>query len=300
MVVPLYNKAPYIEATLCSVLAQTDADFELIIIDDGSRDDGPDLVAAITDPRIRLLRQANSGVSAARNRGIAESRGKFVAFLDGDDLYHPECLARLRALHLQYPQAGILGGRYLRVAHDQMAQHCFLPLPAEGVTAQLDNLPAEFLKSGLPFSSSSVAVDAALLKRMPTLFPVGESMGEDLDLWFRLAEVSAIAKTDASIAVYRVGIADSLMGAYAGIELLPVWLRLEARAQQGLMPVNLQSASLRLVAEMKITQARAFAKNARRLDALRSWFSAWRGMLGRRWWFTVLVFISPSLAERVR
>lgn len=300
MVVPLYNKAPYIEATLRSVLAQTDPDFEIVVVDDGSRDDGAALVAAIPDARIRLVRQANAGVSAARNRGIAESRGEFVAFLDGDDLYHPEFLARLRSLHEQYPQAGILGGRDERVRHEQMGAHRFEPLPSRILTSQIFNLPKEFLNRGLPFSSSSVAVSCRLLRSMPDLFPHGESMGEDLDLWFRLAEVSPIAKTEAKIAVYRVGIADSLMGGYSASELLPVWYRMEQRAFQKNMPSGHRRASLRLVAEMKITLARILIKRGRRWDALTIWLQAWRGISGRRWWFTMLIFTSPFLAARIR
>ena len=69
IVIPLYNKAASIVKTVDSVLAQTLSDWELVVIDDGSSDEGPSLVAAYTDSRIRLVKQANAGVSAARNRG---------------------------------------------------------------------------------------------------------------------------------------------------------------------------------------------------------------------------------------
>jgi glycosyltransferase involved in cell wall biosynthesis len=94
VVVPLYNKEPYVRRALDSIAAQTFGDFEAIVVDDGSSDRGPEIVAAFGDPRFRLIRQANAGPAAARNRGIAEARGEYLAFLDADDSWRPGYLAR--------------------------------------------------------------------------------------------------------------------------------------------------------------------------------------------------------------
>jgi GT2 family glycosyltransferase len=85
IIIPLYNKERWIKRALDSVRAQTFADFETIIVDDGSTDRGPDLAARYGDSRFRLIRQPNSGPGAARNHGIAEAKGEILAFLDADD-----------------------------------------------------------------------------------------------------------------------------------------------------------------------------------------------------------------------
>jgi GT2 family glycosyltransferase len=110
VVIPLYNKAATVERSVRSVLAQTMPDFELIVVDDGSSDRGPDLVAAMTDPRIRLIRQANTGPGGARNRGLAAAEGELAAFLDADDEWFPTYLERqLAALRETGARASTFG-----------------------------------------------------------------------------------------------------------------------------------------------------------------------------------------------
>jgi hypothetical protein len=93
VIVPLYNKALWINRCLDSILGQTYADFEVIVVDDGSTDGSERKVAERNDARIRLIRQANAGPGAARNRGAKEARGRLIAMLDADDAWHPEYLA---------------------------------------------------------------------------------------------------------------------------------------------------------------------------------------------------------------
>lgn len=96
VIMPAYNAAPYIEQAIRSVMGQTHTDWELLVIDDGSADDTCAIVErlAAEDGRIRLLRnERNSGVAVTRNRGLDLSAGAYVAFLDSDDVWHPEKLA---------------------------------------------------------------------------------------------------------------------------------------------------------------------------------------------------------------
>jgi glycosyltransferase involved in cell wall biosynthesis len=91
----VYNSEPFIERTIGAVLAQTFGDFEWIVVDDGSTDRTPEIVAAIDDPRVRLIRRTNGGPSAARNTGLEHVRAELVALLDHDDVWAPERLERL-------------------------------------------------------------------------------------------------------------------------------------------------------------------------------------------------------------
>lgn len=107
VVVTVHNQAPFVAATLDSVLAQTYPNVDVIVVDDGSTDDTLVRCARYGD-RIRLLPRANGGVGAARNTGVAAARGAYIAHLDGDDLWHPDKLARQVGAALRFPEAGMI------------------------------------------------------------------------------------------------------------------------------------------------------------------------------------------------
>ncbi len=119
VVIPLYNKAAQVTRTLDSVLNQTYEDWEAIVIDDGSLDHGPELVARCRDSRVRMIRQENQGPGAARNRGLAESTGAYVAFLDADDEWLPEFLAESIAALTDHPDCDVTAAAYYR-GHDKV------------------------------------------------------------------------------------------------------------------------------------------------------------------------------------
>ena len=109
--IPVYNAERFLEETLDSVLAQTFSDFEVIAIDDGSTDASSEILAtyAANDPRIRLVRQANGGVTKALNRGLQEVRGTYTARIDADDIALPDRLAIQVAWMDTHPECGVLG-----------------------------------------------------------------------------------------------------------------------------------------------------------------------------------------------
>jgi glycosyltransferase involved in cell wall biosynthesis len=110
VIVPLFNKEQFIQRTLDSILAQSISEIEVLVVDDGSTDGGIAIVENSRDPRVRIIRQANSGPGAARNRGIWEARGESLAFLDADDVWLPEYLAHSVGLLERYHVSAVSGG----------------------------------------------------------------------------------------------------------------------------------------------------------------------------------------------
>ena len=96
VIIPVYNRAGVLGHAIESVLAQTERDFEIIVVDDGSRDDPERVVETFGDPRIHFHEQNNRGGGAARNAGIDQARGRYIAFLDSDDRFLPKHLETMR------------------------------------------------------------------------------------------------------------------------------------------------------------------------------------------------------------
>lgn len=116
VVIPLYNKSLTIEKTISSVLAQTYKDFEIVIVNDGSTDDSIGVINRFTnDPRIKIFHQKNQGVSAARNRGVAESKYEYIAFIDGDDEWKAGFLQKMKEAIEKFPNAGMYGSSSLHI-----------------------------------------------------------------------------------------------------------------------------------------------------------------------------------------
>ena len=109
IVIPLYNKEKAIVATLQSVLAQTYTDYEIIVVDDGSKDNSLKVAKSVNDSRINVIHKENGGVSSARNRGIREAKGDYIALLDGDDLWKPTFLEEQVKLIHDFPKAAMWG-----------------------------------------------------------------------------------------------------------------------------------------------------------------------------------------------
>ncbi|HBB33982.1 MAG TPA: hypothetical protein DDZ80_13455 [Cyanobacteria bacterium UBA8803] len=107
IVIPAYNASAYIADCLDSVLAQTEPDFEVIVVDDGSTDDTAEIVSRFSDRRVHLVQRVNGGLAAARNTGIAAAQGELVAFLDADDRWCPDKLATHRQALDENPQASV-------------------------------------------------------------------------------------------------------------------------------------------------------------------------------------------------
>jgi glycosyltransferase involved in cell wall biosynthesis len=202
--IPLYNKASFIVDTVRSALAQTFNDFEIVIVDDGSTDGGAEKLLPLSESRLIIIRQQNAGVAAARTRAMREGRGRYVAFLDADDLWHPDHLLRLMELTRRYPDAALFGNDYAESSGRGAA-------PDGGHAAPyyrlVDDYFAECAAGRAPFYTSSCMV---LRERALALggFPTGNYYGgEDLALWMRLAAEMPVAVSTFVGCHYRRGIA---------------------------------------------------------------------------------------------
>lgn len=184
VVIPLYNKASTIRRALDSVFAQTFQDFEVIVVNDGSKDGGETIVASYTDNRIRLVHQANQGVSAARNRGIREAAAELVAFLDADDEWMPCFLGTVYKLRIQYPNADLLGTSYIQHNSDGSKRHPVIHLD-KNFEGKLEDYFATASSGDPPFCSSSVVIRKGRLVEVGG-FPIGVPLGEDLLTWSKV------------------------------------------------------------------------------------------------------------------
>jgi glycosyltransferase involved in cell wall biosynthesis len=202
VVIPLFNKRLYVARAVESVLSQSMTDFGLIIVDDGSTDGSADIVAEYKDPRIRLIRQANAGTSAARNRGIAEAQTELIAFLDADDTWTTQLLETIMRLSRRFPNCGAYATAYeILEPTGRRWQPRFRDVPP----APWEGIFPNYFRSAMgtpPICSSAVAVPKGIFAKTG-LFPVGEGHGEDLDTWCRIALAFPIAFSHMVGAVYR-------------------------------------------------------------------------------------------------
>jgi len=239
IVIPLYNKAPHIRRAVDSVLRQSVTNFECIVVDDGSTDGSGDIIKNIKDPRIRLIRQSNMGVSAARNRGVAESACPFVAFLDADDEWLPRFLESVILTLKQYPEIGVVFTNF-RLSTSESP---WLPNQRGG---RLENYFDCFVTCrGHGMSSSSVLIRKDILQKVGG-FPIFQTHGEDINTWTRLAWEAPVAYVPEILAIYHISSCARAMDAN-GIQIAVSLDRCAQlcrdRLKQGLVAPNLRRST---------------------------------------------------------
>ncbi|WBU63491.1 glycosyltransferase family 2 protein [Paracoccus aerodenitrificans] len=186
VVIPAYNRSDKIGRTLASCFAQSDPDFEVVVVDDGSADDTAEIVEAYTDPRIRCIRQENAGASAARNRGVAEAQGRYVAFLDSDDEFLPGKLSNFRKAITADPAGGMIVWYSPLFFHRDEGNRMVKPGRSIGENEPIGDYL--FANNGL-MQTSTLVVPRELLMR--TGFDETLRCLEDLDLCLSLENAGA-------------------------------------------------------------------------------------------------------------
>lgn len=210
IIIPLYNKAPYVRKALDSVIAQTFADWECIIIDDGSTDGSAaiceEFIHSLSPSLVQsfcLLRQANKGVASARNNGVAASHAPYICFLDADDWWEPTFLEEMDRLISDYPDAGIYTTNY--VYYKPGKTHVALSLPRGYM-----NYPEAYLQCGsMPVTSITTCMPRKVFDEMGG-FPVGIKLGEDFLLWAKTAIHYPVAFSEKPLAFYNNDVPASL------------------------------------------------------------------------------------------
>ena len=209
VIMPVYNTARYVEAALDSVLAQTFEDFEVLIIDDQGKDKSIELCRRYSDPRIRIISQENRGLAGARNTGIRNARGRFLAFLDSDDLWETEKLA-FHVAHLMasssvgvsYAASSMIDddGNFLRVVqrpklYKVSAKDIFLRNPVGNGSAPV--IRAEVFRE-IEFYSED--------KCYTQYFDESFRQSEDIECWTRIALTTdwRFEGLDATLTRYRI------------------------------------------------------------------------------------------------
>lgn len=221
IIIPVYNCALYLTAALHSVTQQSEKDLDIVVVDDGSTDASLSIARheSQLDPRIRVYSQANMGTpSVARNRGIREARGEFITFLDGDDLYDPEKIARELEVFRLCPELDVVFADIISFEADIPDPHSMRTLGrlnfVDKASAYLEhhsetlyickpsfyNFMATQITS---MNTHTVMVRRRFLEQESPIFREDWPVGEDIDLWFRLARRGSVAFLDEALAYYR-------------------------------------------------------------------------------------------------
>lgn len=189
VIMPLFNKAPYVTKAIESVLVQTFNDFELVVVDDGSQDGSAEVASkAIEGSRnCRLIRQENVGVSMARNNGVAVSQGDLLCFLDADDWWEPSFLEEMDKLVDSYPEAGIYGTNYTIVNETRHKTRVASVSVEFGFEQGYINYCQAYAKTMyMPLWTGAVCIPRSVFEEMHG-FPQDIKLGEDFLLWIRIA-----------------------------------------------------------------------------------------------------------------
>jgi glycosyltransferase involved in cell wall biosynthesis len=264
-IVPLYNKKNYVQRSTASVLGQTFRDFELIVVDDGSKDGSPEIVRSLKDKRVRLIVQENAGVSAARNRGVASARGRFITFLDADDDWDPGYLEALRGLIRDFPGAGLYGTNYW-IDNGREKQENPVRLPPGWVGRMGDYYDLSYYGRP-PFNTNTVCLPAALAKETP--FPPGIKAGEDLLVWFKVSLRHDTVYLHKPFSTYYVEASENTHKAYFGPQYHLDWLDLGEKLKKEKI---LTKSGEKYVVWATLIQARKMIANGYRREAWSKWW----------------------------
>ena len=292
IITPLYNKGPYVAETLGSVRAQTVAGWELIVVENGSSDDGPEQVRHLADrdDRIRLVASPRRGPGAARNFGLAHATGEWVLFLDADDLIEPAYLEMQLAAAARHPNASIIAG-FWQEFRDDDGRKMVLHEPSG-----LSWSRPKFLDYAIAYTCW--AIHAAIIRRnalgVDTAWPeeLDCYLAEDTVFWFRLVDAHEVAYSQCKGALYRTQtpgcrtqsqvVEAWFAGLHAAANANVAWLEQHGRAPTAGQMESLFRLYTGLYVQARCQSNPAFAKTAR--HQAEAWLSRRRETGGLPGW----------------
>lgn len=295
VVIPLYNKAPFVGRALASVAAQTFREFEVIVVDDGSTDEGARVVEEFADARVRLIRQPNAGPGAARNRGVEEARAPLLAFLDADDEWLPDFLADSVRLLDDYGDgvASVTSG-YVQYPSGESAEAMWRARGiSEGVRRLAPETPVESAVHMLAYMSPCTTVCRAdVVRRWGGFYERDRCLyAEDAYLWLKVLLNEPVAFSLRPRAVFHLE-ASALSSNLRGPRPVEPFL---------LSPEGIEAACPE---ELRPLLARVLAARAFKTACVLGYWGRWReagrlasrfGAVERRW---RLPYFLPSLVCR--
>jgi glycosyltransferase involved in cell wall biosynthesis len=226
VVVPLFNKAKSVCQTIKSISQQRFIASEIIIVDDGSTDGSAEKVLALNLPQVRLVKQTNLGVSAARNYGVSLAKYEHIAFIDADDQWSPFFLLEMSKLVERFPSHEFFASNYQKVGKHEVFIDPNLAIghiPPQGCV--LNNYFSIAGHGDLPFMTSSTVITRRLFKQLGG-FPLGETMGEDQALFSQVALWASIVYSPLVLLKYHIDSENRACDRHLPNDLLPFAKRL--------------------------------------------------------------------------
>ena len=197
VVMPVYNAMPYLQAAVCSVLAQTFHDLRLLAVDDGSTDDSLQYLKSIKDPRVSILElKGRQGQGAARNLAIRGCTTEYLAFQDADDISLPERFATQVAYLDQHADVGMLGTRFAYIGPSNR------PGPTPALALDHESIRRDLLLCRHAICNPTLMFRTSVFEQTG-VFRI-QGAGEDLDLFLRMTEHTQVANLDQVLCHYRL------------------------------------------------------------------------------------------------
>jgi glycosyltransferase involved in cell wall biosynthesis len=222
IVIPLYNKEKYVLATLQSVFDQTYQNFEVLVVNDGSTDNGLELVKSIKDSRIQIIEHAkNKGLSAARNTGISMAKGEVISLIDADDTWKSTYLEEIMKLVKSFPKASLFGTCYQEVYSNQNVRDCTILISTKLKNQQF--YIANFFESslGMPVICPSSFSFKKNIFQTIELFNESIDFAEDVDFYIRSNLAFKMAYSYKALVNVKMDIQEQMTSQPLGRKILP-------------------------------------------------------------------------------